>query len=205
MTENSLFGPVIVLLAVALYGAFHSLTASPVFKNLASRWMGKSYDRLYRLLYNLVGGITFLPVLYLVARYPGQTLYRIDMPWLILSMAGQALAVVILLAGVSQTDVWHFLGISQLQAGRSGSSGGLMTSGLYQYVRHPLYTAGLLFIWLTPVMTTSVLAMNLALTAYIYIGSRFEERRLVREFGASYLQYQRQVPRLIPNLLRLFR
>ena len=56
----------------------------------------------------------------------------------------------------------------------------------------------LLFIWLMPVMTTSVLALNLGLTAYIYIGSLFEERRLVAEFGEPYTAYQRRVPRLIP-------
>jgi protein-S-isoprenylcysteine O-methyltransferase Ste14 len=81
----------------------------------------------------------------------------------------------------------------------------LVISGLYRYVRHPLYTAGLLFIWLTPVMTTSVMAMNLALTVYIYIGSSFEEQRLVAEYGQSYQQYQKQVPRLIPNPLQIFR
>jgi protein-S-isoprenylcysteine O-methyltransferase Ste14 len=164
--------------------------------------MGGWYDRLYRLLYNLAGGLTFLPVLYLVARYPGQTLYRIDPPWLVLSLAGQALAVVILLLGVLQTDVWRFLGLAQLQGHSDYPSDRLVISGLYRYVRHPLYTAGLLFIWLTPVMTTSVLVMNLALTIYIYIGSRFEEQRLINEFGGAYRQYQKQVPRLIPNPLR---
>lgn len=205
MTDNTLFGPVIVLLGTALYGALHSLTASLAFKRLAARLMGEGYDRLYRLLYNLVGGLTFLPVLYLVARFPGEPIYAIEMPWLILSLVGQALAVIILLAGVSQTDAGHFLGLSQLLDGRPKPTNGLVLSGIYRYVRHPLYTAGLLFIWLTPFMTTSVLTLNLALTAYIYIGSRFEEQRLVREFGQAYQQYQKQVPRLIPNPVRIFR
>ncbi len=65
-------------------------------------------------------------------------------------------------------------------------------------MRHPLYSAGLLFIWLTPIMTTSSLALTLGLTAYIYIGSIFEERRLVARFGQAYLDYRRAVPRLIP-------
>ncbi|MGD8603759.1 MAG: isoprenylcysteine carboxylmethyltransferase family protein [Anaerolineales bacterium] len=205
MPQNSLFGPVVVLLAVMLYGGLHSLTASPAIKSLAARLMGENYDRLYRLLFNIAGGITFLPVLYLVARYPGQTLYSMGMPWLALSLAGQVLAVVILLVGVYQTDAWHFLGLSQLVGNKTTSSNGLVISGLYRYVRHPLYTAGLLFIWLTPVMTTSVMAMNLALTVYIYIGSSFEEQRLVAEYGQSYQQYQKQVPRLIPNPLQIFR
>lgn len=203
MSEHPLFGPSIVLVGVGLYGAFHSLTASPHFKRLIARLMGQSYDRWYRLLYNLVGGVTFLPVLYLLALNPGQLLYRLDLPWLPVSLSGQALAIVILLIGVLQTNVWSFLGLAQLQGQVEGRSAHLVVSGLYRYVRHPLYAAGLLFIWLTPVMTTSTLALNLALTVYIYIGSRFEEGRLIQEFGDPYLQYQKQVPRLIPIPIRI--
>jgi protein-S-isoprenylcysteine O-methyltransferase Ste14 len=36
------------------------------------------------------------------------------------------------------------------------------------------------------------------LSVYLYVGTFFEERRLVREFGDDYRAYQRQVPRLIP-------
>ncbi|MCJ7676604.1 MAG: hypothetical protein MUO35_02640, partial [Anaerolineales bacterium] len=52
--------------------------------------------------------------------------------------------------------------------------------------------------WLTPVMTTSVLALNLALTAYILVGSRLEERRLSAEFGEAYDEYRHRVPALLP-------
>jgi protein-S-isoprenylcysteine O-methyltransferase Ste14 len=40
--------------------------------------------------------------------------------------------------------------------------------------------------------------LNLGVTLYIYLGSIHEERRLVREFGRAYQEYQRQVPRLLP-------
>jgi protein-S-isoprenylcysteine O-methyltransferase Ste14 len=48
-------------------------------------------------------------------------------------------------------------------------------------------------------MTTSTLALFFGLTLYIYIGSIFEERRLIAEFGEAYREYQRSVPRLIPR------
>jgi protein-S-isoprenylcysteine O-methyltransferase Ste14 len=54
-------------------------------------------------------------------------------------------------------------------------------------------------LWLMPVMTTSLLAFNLAATLYLYIGSFFEEKRLLAAFGDDYLRYQHKVPRLIPN------
>ena len=69
-------------------------------------------------------------------------------------------------------------------------------------MRHPLYTAGLVLIWLTPVMTSGVLGLNLALSLYIAIGYRLEERRLVAEFGVAYLDYQARVPALFPRVVR---
>ena len=48
-------------------------------------------------------------------------------------------------------------------------------------------------------MTSSVLALNLVLTLYVLAGSRLEDCRLVRQFGADYQDYQRRVPALIPT------
>ncbi|OGO15259.1 MAG: hypothetical protein A2Z14_14565 [Chloroflexi bacterium RBG_16_48_8] len=94
----------------------------------------------------------------------------------------------------------HFIGLRQWIDQPKPEEKQLVVSGLYRSVRHPLYTAGLIFIWLIPSMTTSMLVLNLSLTLYIYIGSIFEERRLLVEFGTAYLEYQSNIPRLIPNL-----
>jgi len=191
-------GPWLTLLAVAIYGVVHSLLASFAAKRLARQLAGSRADRLYRLGFNLVGGLTFLPVLAVLAAFPGQMLYRIAAPWFLLALAGQLAALALLLLGLLQTDPWHFLGLRQLLAEEPPETPRLVVSGLYAWVRHPLYTAGLLFLWLTPVMTTSVLAFNLALTAYIFVGSQLEERRLLAELGEAYAAYQRQTPRLLP-------
>ena len=185
---------------MALYGAFHSLLASPPVKGLARRWLGTPGTRLYRLSYNLVATLTLLPVLAVPAASPGTVLYRLNGAWAVAALTGQAIALVLLAIGVLQTDVWHFLGLRQLVESEPQGSPRLMVKGLYRWVRHPLYTAGLLFLWLTPLMTTSILAFNLSMSAYIAIGSVFEERRLMTEFGPAYAEYQRRVPRLIPGL-----
>jgi protein-S-isoprenylcysteine O-methyltransferase Ste14 len=96
-----------------------------------------------------------------------------------------------------------FLGLSQLMGGNDTETN-LVVSGVYRYMRHPLYTGGMLVIWLTPLMTSSVLALNLGLSLYLYIGSIFEERKLARSFGVPYAEYQRQVPRFIPRPWRTF-
>lgn len=192
--------PVYTLLAVAAYGAFHSLLATDQSKRFSEDTFGPTAKRFYRLAYNIVGGLTFLPVLGVTAAYPGSWLYTIPWPWTLLSTLGQLLAVGLLLAGLRQTDPWRFLGLRQFVERESTDPAVFTTNGVYRYVRHPLYTAGLLFIWLTPVMTTSVLALNLGISLYLYIGSLFEERRLVREFGQAYIDYRQRVPRLIPHL-----
>jgi protein-S-isoprenylcysteine O-methyltransferase Ste14 len=195
-------GPLITLLAVFVYGALHSLMASPWAKRLVRQAIGPASDRLYRLFYNVVGGLTFLPVLAVVAVHPGSPIYRIPWPWVLLSMFGQIGAVLLLVVGLLHTDIWQFLGLRQLIQPNRESAQTLVVSGLYRWVRHPLYTVGLIFIWLTPVMTTSILALNIGLTLYIYIGSYFEERRLLAEFGHAYLEYQRAVPRIFPAIWR---
>jgi protein-S-isoprenylcysteine O-methyltransferase Ste14 len=195
----SISGPVLTLIAVAAYGVLHSLLASNSVKQAFQRAFGQTSDRLYRLFFNIVGGLTFLPVLAVTALDPGQTLYRMTWPWVFLTSVGQVLAALLLLVGLLQTDALHFLGLRQLVHPEASVPNELVINGPYCHVRHPLYSAGLLFIWLTPVMTSSVLALNLSVTLYIIIGSIFEERRLVGEFGQAYINYQSRVPRLVPR------
>jgi len=194
-----MMGPFLVLLAILGYAALHSLLATFAAKRRANELLGRQ-ARAYRLVYNLLAVLTFLPVLGVVAAYPGQVLYHWSWPWLLLSSLGQLAAVLLLALGLFETDVWQFIGLRQLVSGRSEDAGELQVGGLYRFVRHPLYSAGLLFIWLTPVMTTTVLAFNLGISLYLYIGSTFEEQRLLRQFGKAYDTYRRNVPRLIPRI-----
>jgi protein-S-isoprenylcysteine O-methyltransferase Ste14 len=189
-----------IFLAMAAYGALHSLLAASGPKRWALARFGPRANRAYRLTYNAVALVSFMPVLALLAWYPGEVLYRIALPWLALALAGQGVSMVLLAIGLLQTDTLSFLGFRQLADGESSVPPSLTVTGLYRWVRHPLYTAGLVLIWLTPVMTTGVLALNLALTGYIALGYRLEERRLVAEFGRAYVEYQARVPALIPRL-----
>jgi len=101
---------------------------------------------------------------------------------------------------VMQTGAMAFIGLEQaLGFGSTRKAPDkLVVDGLYHWVRHPLYTASLLMIWLTPVMSWNVLALNLGLTAYLIIGSIFEERKLVQQFGDAYVEYRKHTPRIIP-------
>lgn len=195
-----ILGPFFTLMAIVAYGLLHSLLASRTVKAWAERSFGNVAGRTYRLIYNVIGLITLLPVLVIPGLLPGQTLYQLHGIWLVLAILGQAFAVLILFMGLFQTDPWQFLGLRQLIHPTGDGDQELVVSGFYRCVRHPLYVAGLIFIWLIPIMTTSLLVLNLGLTFYIYIGSIFEERRLLAEYGSIYLAYRNEVPRLVPRL-----
>jgi methanethiol S-methyltransferase len=74
----------------------------------------------------------------------------------------------------------------------------LTVKGPYRWVRHPLYLGSLFLIWSSPEMTPDRLLFNGAFTIWIVIGAILEERDLVAQFGAAYVDYQRRVPMLIP-------
>ncbi len=196
--------PWIILVAMLLYGVVHSILAALSFKARLRQWLGAHTDRWYRLFYNVFATLSLLPVLALPALLPDRTLYRIPAPWSYLAMAGQVAAALMLIVALLQTDVLAFIGLRQLLEGpKPGGKGKLVVKGFYRWVRHPLYTAGLIFIWLTPTMTANLLALYAGVTIYIVIGALFEERKLLHEFGEEYKSYRQRTPMLIP--LRLIR
>jgi len=187
-----------LVLTILLWGLLHSLLAALKFKELVRRVLGPSLNRFYRLAYNVFACISFLPVLAVMYLVPDRSLYIVPLPWILFLVAGELLAVAGLVAGFLQTDGWDFLGLRQL--GGSEKSSKLTTSGLYHYVRHPLYSAGLAIIWLLPRMTVNILAVNIALTVYVITGAYFEERKLRGEFGQDYADYTAVTPMFIPFL-----
>ena len=188
-----------IILAVATWGLVHSLLASLLTKDTFCLWLGKGFMRVYRLAYNGFSVISFAPILWWTVTLPNALLYHVPAPWSYLMWTGQGLSVLMLSIGVLQTDTLSFIGLRQLFEEKEKPSS-LVASGLYRYVRHPLYTAGLLFLWLTPSITVNSLALYISATLYILAGIYFEERKLLREFGAAYAEYRKSTPMLIPGL-----
>jgi len=162
--------------------------------------LGDGVMRYYRFAYNVFSVLSFAPILILMAFLSDRMLYQIPAPWIYFFLAGQIGAAIMLIVGVLQTDTLSFIGLRQLIEKEERSSQ-LVTKGLYRWIRHPLYTAGLLFIWLTPVMSLNSLILFVALTIYIIVGANFEERKLEREFGSAYIKYKAMTPMLIPRLV----
>ena len=71
---------------------------------------------------------------------------------------------------------------------------------LYRYVRHPMMVGFIIAFWATPKMSAGHLLFAIAATGMILIGIQLEERDLLAAHGASYEEFRRRVPMLIPRL-----
>lgn len=187
-------------LAIAAWGAVHSVLASRPIKDYVRRWFGENAGQIYRLAYNAFSVLSFAPILLLVRLLPDRVLYVVRLPWLLLFLAGEVLAAAGLLVAVLQTDALGLIGLRQLAGGEERSQ--LTTHGVYRYVRHPMYLFGLLILWLTPFMTLNLLITYAALSFYVWLGAYFEEKKLAREYGAAYREYKAHTPMLLPFRLR---
>lgn len=193
------------LLAFLLWAVVHSLTAARAFKEGVRRRVGeRAYAGFYRLFYNLLAFLTFLPILYLLARaVPATVLWRLPRPWALLFLLIQGAGLVGLLVSLWQTDLWHFVGVRQALRYLQGAPDPappvpFVRTGTYALVRHPLYFFSMIVIWFTPLMTLNTLLFNLLATIYFYLGALHEERRLAATFGETYRRYQQEVPAFLP-------
>ena len=195
----------LILITALAYGLLHSFLASLKMKTYARYWFGEKADHWFRLVYNIIAIITLIPVLLLPLLKPDQKIYGFPYPWILFTLFIQGLALVALIVSLQQSGITSFLGLRQVFLSDDSSPSKLVIHGLYRYVRHPQYTAGLIFIWLTPYLSWNFLALIIGLTAYILIGAYIEERKLLFEFGEAYVEYQYRTPMLIPGTQFLHR
>ncbi|RMF49276.1 MAG: isoprenylcysteine carboxylmethyltransferase family protein, partial [Anaerolineae bacterium] len=196
-----LSSPLLIFLALALYGLLHSLLAANAAKRGAHRLLGRvTAARLYRLTYTLFAVFSFLPVLYLLWVLPDAPLYHIPQTWVWVCYTVQLAGLALAAWSLAVTDVWAFIGLRQLMARQpEGGVERLTVDGPYAWVRHPMYTGTLLFLWAAPAMTVNRLAFVLGITLYFIIGGYFEERKLLAQFGEDYAAYRRRTPMLLPR------
>jgi methanethiol S-methyltransferase len=193
-----------VMLALIVFGVLHSILAAISMKAVFVAVMGqRGYLGLYRLFYNVVSVVTLLPVLALAAASPGRVIWKVEGIGAIVFMAVQGIGVIGLLISLLQIEGMRFLGIRQAVAYVTGEplplpAEPISLGGVYALVRHPLYFFSLLALWFTPTLHAASLGLNIGATLYFALGSILEERKLVKQFGESYIVYQRRVPWMIP-------
>jgi protein-S-isoprenylcysteine O-methyltransferase Ste14 len=182
-----------------MYFGLHSWLASLT----AKRWVAAHRPTLmpyYRLGFNVLAVVLILPILWLTFAAPGPTLWRWEGPWGWLANALAAGAIAGVLYSTRYYDGREFLGLRQLRdrEHRVEDQERLYISPLHRYVRHPWYSLGLVVIW-TRDMDAAFLVSAVAITAYLIVGSRLEERKLLAYHGEAYRSYRSRVPALIPR------
>jgi protein-S-isoprenylcysteine O-methyltransferase Ste14 len=194
--ENPALSPLIILLAFGLYGVVHSLLASLPAKALAAALFGELAEKYYRLFYNIFAFITLLPILALPYTLPNKPWYTIPKPWTYLTLGTQLLVLALGGFSVLQTGLFEFAGLKQVFSGEPKDT--LETKGMYKHLRHPIYTLGMVFLWLSPSMSQNMAALYFAFTLYFIFGAMVEERKLERIFGEAYREYRARTPMFIP-------
>ncbi|SKA14122.1 Protein-S-isoprenylcysteine O-methyltransferase Ste14 [Trichlorobacter thiogenes] len=184
------------ILRLTVFCIIHSLLAAPRIKSRIQLFIGRPLPG-YRLIYNLLSMLLFGWVM--LAWQSTSVLYVPPGIWSLVLHGLQFIILWISLVCLRQTGLADFLGTNlALEDERPN----LITTGCYAVVRHPLYLLGSLFLLLNPVITTRWIALTLFSIPYFIFGALLEERRMIRLFGETYRQYQRDVPFLIPRLNR---
>jgi protein-S-isoprenylcysteine O-methyltransferase Ste14 len=78
----------------------------------------------------------------------------------------------------------------------------LVTSGIYHYIRHPLYSSLFLLTWGIFFKAPSALGLALAFLATIFLKAtaRADETECTDFFGAPYLEYMKKTKRFVPYI-----
>jgi protein-S-isoprenylcysteine O-methyltransferase Ste14 len=101
---------------------------------------------------------------------------------------------------------WMFrhLGLNVTSTSVPRAKATLVTTGPYRWVRHPMYTAALILLGATALLTANgvVVVFGSAACGLLIARSRIEEVRLVEKFGDAYRTYQGRTGRLFPRVFR---
>ena len=123
--------------------------------------------------------------------------------WLLLQKAllGTGQVTISIQAGAVLLMIWARLtfGLRSFHAAANPTAGGLVTRGPYRWLRHPIYSAVLYFLWAGMAAHPSRTGILVALLASALLGVRMiGEERLLLETYPEYAEYARHTARVLP-------
>ncbi len=180
-----------------LYCVLHSFLADVSVKEKIKKLTGKAF-KYYRLAYSLFAAASLIFLLWyqfsVVSSHIFLSTYIQLGASLFLIIPGLIVMVICI-----KKYFYELSGIQVLKNKEQQIT--LQKKGLHKYVRHPLYSGTLLFVWglflMFPLLSN--LLACVIITVYVLIGIKLEEKQLVIEFGNEYSNYAKTVPMLIPN------
>ena len=205
--------------AFVLFGALHSLFVQEPFKEALGRWTSPFFvEHFWRFVYC---GLSFIALYHGISvlhwgGHPAADVWVIPYPdwfWRILLVL-HLLSIVLIYVAFLQSDYLEFWGFKQMWRGgmillriappsslELFGTHRLVISGIYGWVRHPMLSAGLLFL-ITGGPSQNNLVFLGMYVSYMLVGAYFEERRLVRMFGERYRRYREEVGAFVPKWRR---
>jgi protein-S-isoprenylcysteine O-methyltransferase Ste14 len=182
------------------YCVLHSVLADIGVKKWIAAKLGAGF-KYYRLYYTLFAFVGLVGViLYQISIDPTY----VYVPTLFTKIVGAIIGIIgLIIMGICIKKYFAQLsGLKTLFQNEVKTGNTLLITGIHRYVRHPLYLGTFMFIWgiFIFVPYTSLLISNFIITVYTLIGIRFEEQKLIREFGESYIRYRNSVPKIIPAI-----
>jgi protein-S-isoprenylcysteine O-methyltransferase Ste14 len=185
---------------VASFAVVHSVLARERAKRAVARLVSPELERS---LYSLVAGLQIAALLWLWRALPAP-IWQLEAPAARAALwAFYCAGWLVVVASLLAVDSFRLFGLAQARdaaCGRSSPEPPIVLRGPYRWVRHPLYSGTILALFAAPTMSQGRLLLAAAFTLYMLVGMRFEERDLARRFGASWLEYRRAVPALLPRL-----
>jgi protein-S-isoprenylcysteine O-methyltransferase Ste14 len=195
----NLISAIILAASLVLWCIFHSALISTSVTNLAGKKLGSKF-KFYRIAYNTFSFISLLFILWFASNHKGQELFSFQGMWQLIRFIVFIAGMYLLIAGAKAYDLLSFLGFRQIKEDisfKTLNNGELNTSGILSIIRHPWYTATFLILWIRDIHMANII-INVVFSVYLIIGCQLEEKKLIREFGDQYKDYQKSVSMLFP-------
>lgn len=198
-----------IFLIFLAFAFVHSITVSRWFKDRCKEQFGETFLRVwYRFLYTCISIATVAAAFALIRKVPDQVLWQ-GPAWFRWAVhAVQFAAVLFGVRAFEHSDAAEFLGVGQvwrylLHGEVSGdaeglSERGLVTTGVYGIVRHPMYLAGIVIFTFEPNITRNGMLITVLADLYFLFGALIEDRRFAAVYGEEYRHYRERVPLLLP-------
>ena len=179
------------------FGFVHSLLARASTKRLLQPLFGRSYRFSYNLFSALHIGLVIIGGQIVLGE--NSLKFELGNVFTLLAAACQVGGVIVIALSLTQYDLGRFSGTTQLfgDDDTSADEESLHITGMHRYVRHPLYLGACLYLVGGAV---SEFGLQTALWGclYLWIGTWFEERSLVNQYGIAYVEYREKVPAILP-------
>ena len=182
-----------------IFGALHSVLATDNIKDFIHTLMQRNF-KFYRLSYSIIATTMITYVLFLNFSIESILLWKPTTPEKIASIITGVIGLSAMIICIRK----YFFDLSGVNVfSRKVSENKLQVNGLNKYVRHPLYSATVLFAWsfffFQPLLSNLISCICISL--YTLVGIYFEEQKLIKTFGNDYKEYAAKVPMIIPGLL----